>query len=200
MRPRALIRRHSEPDCAPLSCVVSPRPARLPCRASDISREAKRSTVTGQDVLNALKASERPPSPAGSAAWRERGPPRLPPTPTSPHPLAQELEFDDLVEQLEVCLAAFREADKARTLAQRAKRAKTSGAAGRPPPPEGEEEEEESWRGHAGCRRRGGGGGGRRCRGGGRWRGRRGGGGGRAGGGRRAGAGGEEPRRAVRIQ
>ncbi|EOD23620.1 hypothetical protein EMIHUDRAFT_254911, partial [Emiliania huxleyi CCMP1516] len=43
--------------------------------ASDISREAKRSTVTGQDVLNALKASERPPSPAGSAAWRERGPP-----------------------------------------------------------------------------------------------------------------------------
>lgn len=61
--------------------------------ASDVSKESKRVTVTGQDVIKALK----------------------------------ELEFDDLVEHMEVCLAAFRETEKARALAARAKKAKTSG-------------------------------------------------------------------------
>eukprot|EP00967_Tisochrysis_lutea_P045302 scaffold55000_cov35-Tisochrysis_lutea.AAC.2 len=68
-------------------------PHALYCSASDVSKESKRVTVTGQDVIKALK----------------------------------ELEFDDLVEHMEVCLAAFRETEKARALAARAKKAKTSG-------------------------------------------------------------------------
>ena len=58
-----------------------------PCSASEISREAKRSTVSAQDVITALN----------------------------------ELEFD-FAGQIESCLAAFREVDKARVLAAAAKK------------------------------------------------------------------------------
>lgn len=81
----------------PGSCRPEP-PRRAPCSlrsASDLSKESKRLTVTGQDVIKSLK----------------------------------ELEFDDLVDQMEICLIAFREAEKARSLACKAKRAKHSGDA-----------------------------------------------------------------------
>ena len=64
-----------------------PPPLSSPCSASEISREAKRSTVSAQDVITALN----------------------------------ELEFD-FAGQIESCLAAFREVDKARVLAAAAKK------------------------------------------------------------------------------
>jgi len=66
--------------------------------ASDVSKEGKRSTVTAQDVITALK----------------------------------DLEFDEFVPNIEACLAAFREADKAKVLeatAKRMARVKASGGA-----------------------------------------------------------------------
>ena len=79
--------------CAP-ACL---RSRARPCSArsaSDVSKESKRTTVTAQDVMTALR----------------------------------DLEFDDFLPHMDACLAAYREADKARSLEAQAKRVVREGA------------------------------------------------------------------------
>ncbi|KAL1524835.1 hypothetical protein AB1Y20_019715 [Prymnesium parvum] len=77
--------------------------------ANDLAKEAKRTTVTAQDVINALK----------------------------------ELEFDEFVPTIEACVAcaAFREAEKARTIEAAAKKAVRVGEVAAVVADEGEVEE-----------------------------------------------------------